>query len=236
MRITILTICPEAFVSFTDSHIVRRAGQLHAADIEIVDIRSFAGGSFRHIDDSPIGGGDGLLLRYPPMLKALQSVRGPGSCAVALTPTGRTYDQAMARDLAARDHLILLCGHYEGMDARILRHMDLELSIGDYVLSGGEIPAMAVADSLIRLQPGVLKSGSARCESYEDGRLEYPQYTQPADYEGERVPDILLSGNHEAIRLWRKRQALILTRQRRPDLLEKFPPDEEECAMMETAP
>ena len=223
MKISILTIEPERFESFLSSHVITRARELGVLELELVDIRLFAEKrGLRQIDDSPFGGGPGLILRCGPILDALAYARGsvPGpSCAAVLTPRGERYSQALARELAGTGHLILICGHYEGIDERVFPHTDREISIGDYVLTGGELAAQVVADSVARLLPGVLKAGSADDESFESGLLEYPQYTQPADYRGDRVPDVLLSGNHAAIRKWREEQALRITAERRPDLL-----------------
>ena len=150
-----------------------------------------------------------------------RNASGDKICVAVLTPIGETYTQEAAQSLVTYDHLILICGHYEGMDARIYQHADRLISIGDFVLSGGEIPAMAVGDSLVRLLPGVLKEGSLEEESFSKGLLEYPQYTRPADYHGEKVPEVLLSGNHEAIAAWRREQAVELTRRFRPDLMKE---------------
>jgi tRNA (guanine37-N1)-methyltransferase len=218
MKISILTICPEMFDSFLQSHIVTRALQLQTAEMEVIDIRSYADGSFRHVDDLPYGGGAGMILRCEPVLSALASARIPGSMTIALTPSGEVYSQKQAAQLAQADHVILICGHYEGMDARILSEVDTELSIGDYILTGGELAAMVVADSVLRLLPGNLKSGSLEWESLDQDLLEYPQYTRPDIYQGKSVPPVLRSGDHERIRKWRLRQALLLTRERRPDL------------------
>ncbi|MBO7682539.1 MAG: tRNA (guanosine(37)-N1)-methyltransferase TrmD [Clostridia bacterium] len=220
MRITILTIFPESFESFLKTPVTARALEEGAADIEVVDLKAYAHGSFRHIDDSPSGGGAGMVLRCQPVLDALKTLGD--AHVVALTPAGRPYDQQTARRYQDLDHLVLLCGHYEGMDARILNHVDEEVSVGDYILTGGELPAMTVVDSVVRLLPGVLRQTSTEEESFEDGLLEYPQYTQPRDYEGETVPEVLLSGNHEAVRRWRRKESLRMTRDRRPDLLERY--------------
>lgn len=220
MRITILTIFPESFESFLQTPVTARAVEQGAVDIEVLDLKDFAHGSFRHIDDSPFGGGAGMVLRCQPVLDALKTV-GDAHVA-ALTPAGAPYDQKTARRFAALDHLVLLCGHYEGMDARILSHVDEEVSMGDYILTGGELPAMTVVDSVVRLLPGVLRQTSTEEESFENGLLEYPQYTQPREYEGEGVPEVLLSGNHEAVRRWRRKESLRLTKERRPDLLEAY--------------
>ena len=239
MRISILTMCPEMFGDFLSSHVVKRAEKLGTGRVRIYDIRDYAGGSFRHTDDSPFGGGRGLILRMGPVLAAMEAAERDAAeegqagqtLRAALVPAGLPYDQKRAHALAACGHLILICGHYEGMDARIYDHVDLRLSIGDYILTGGEIPAMAVADSVLRLLPGILRDGSPEEESFENGLLEYPQYTQPADYEGERVPEVLLSGNHAKIRAFRLRESLRETLALRPDLLEErtLTPEEAAC-------
>ena len=224
MKITILTMFPQLFDGFLQSPVVQRAIRRESLELEIVDIKEFAPGSFRHIDDSPFGGGAGMVMRCQPVLDALRYVKGeeggaPASVTVALSPAGTVFCQKTARRYKDLDHLILICGHYEGMDERIYRHADEELSIGDYILTGGEIAAMAVADAVIRLLPGALRDKSTEEESFENGLLEYPQYTQPAVFEGEAVPEVLLSGNHEKIRKWRLKESLRRTMERRPDLL-----------------
>ena len=224
MKITILTMFPQLFDGFLQSPVVQRAIRRESLELAITDIKEFAPGSFRHIDDSPFGGGAGMVMRCQPILDALRYVKGegegaPASVTVALSPAGTVFSQKTARRYKDLDHLILICGHYEGMDERIYRHADEELSIGDYILTGGEIAAMAVADAVIRLLPGALRDKSTEEESFENGLLEYPQYTQPAVYEGEAVPEVLLSGNHEKIRKWRLKESLRRTLERRPDLL-----------------
>lgn len=226
MKISILTIFPESFDSFLKMPVVARAIEKGLVEIELIDIKQYAPGSFRHIDDSPFGGGAGMVLRCQPVLDALEDTvpakgeGGPGVRTVALSPAGRPYDQAYAHEWAALSHLVLLCGHYEGMDARIFHHVDEEVSLGDFILTGGEVAAMALVDSVVRLLPGALRQASTEEESFENGLLEYPQYTQPREYKGETVPEVLLSGNHEAIRKWRLKESLRLTLERRPDLLE----------------
>ncbi len=221
MRISILTICPEQFGDFTRTPLIARAVAAGLLQLDIVDIRDFAPGSFRSVDDSPYGGGAGMILRCRPVLNALDSVRTPESHVIILAPIGRQYDQQTAHRLADCQHLILICGHYEGMDARIYPYADELLSIGDYILTGGELPAMVIADSVMRLVRGSMKAASTEEESFENGLLEYPQYTRPAEYNGSKVPEVLLSGDHEAIRKWREAESLRLTRQLRPDLLNK---------------
>ena len=243
MKITICTMFPEMFDSFLAGPVLRRAVRKGALEIEIADIKEFAPGSFRHIDDSPFGGGPGMIMRCQPVADTLRAVSGrtlqvskngipadgeekvpaAGQCRIAaLTPAGAVFCQKKAHELSRLQHLILLCGHYEGMDERVYSYVDEEISIGDYVLTGGEPAAMVVADAVIRLLPDVLRAGSAEDESFENGLLEYPQYTQPAEFEGMRVPEVLLSGDHEKIRLWRRRESLRKTMERRPDLLEEL--------------
>ena len=219
MRISVLTICPEQFGDFQKTPVIQRAVAKELLQFDIVDMRDFADGCFRKVDDSPYGGGAGMLLRCEPVIDALESVRTPESHSVILAPVGKTYSQKDAHRLAEYSHLILICGHYEGFDARIFPYADETLSIGDYILTGGELPAMVMADSVVRLLKGNLKEESTREESFEQNLLEYPQYTHPYEYRGQKVPDILLSGNHEEIQRWRKQQAEELTRQNRPDLL-----------------
>lgn len=238
MKITILTMFPQLFDSFREGPVVQRAIRKGSLELSVVDIKEFAPGSFRHIDDSPFGGGAGMVMRCQPVLDALRSVRGSAvssrsTIVAALSPAGRQFTQKQAHRLSELDHLILICGHYEGMDERIYRHVDEEISIGDYVLTGGEIAAMAVSDAVIRLLPGALRSESTSEESFENGLLEYPQYTQPAVCEGEAVPEVLLSGNHSRIRRWRLKESLRRTMERRPDLLEGRQFTEEEIALLE---
>ncbi|MBR2527118.1 MAG: tRNA (guanosine(37)-N1)-methyltransferase TrmD [Blautia sp.] len=221
MRISVLTMCPEMFGDFQKTPLISRAMISGRLRFDVTDFRDFTKGSFRRIDDSPYGGGPGMVIRCQPVLDALQSLRDPQSHVVILSPAGTPFTQAKAHELAAREHLILVCGHYEGFDARIYEHGDEIISIGDYILTGGELPAMVVTDAVVRLLKGSLREGSASEESFEKGLLEYPQYTRPADYKGQKVPEVLLSGNHEAIRSWREEEARRLTRKYRPDLLRK---------------
>ena len=220
LKITILTLFPESFDSFLKMPVPARAVEKGLLDVQLVDIKAFADGSFRHIDDSPFGGGAGMVLRAQPVLSALESL-GDGH-VVAFTPAGKPYCQADAHRFSALDHLILLCGHYEGIDERVFSRVDEEISVGDYVLTGGEVPAMAVIDSIARLLPGAIRAASTEDESFEDGLLEYPQYTQPREVGGQTVPDVLLSGDHEKVRRWRRQQSLLRTRERRPDLWEAY--------------
>ena len=220
MRITILTIFPEMFADFVKEPVIARAVARKIVTLEVVDIRLFAGGSFRHIDDDSYGGGAGMVMRCGPVLDALESVRTKDSYTAVMTPSGRRYDQKQAHAFAQMPHLILICGHYEGLDERILNHADGVFTIGDYVLTGGELPAKVVCDSVIRLLPGVLREAATTEESFEQGLLEYPQYTKPREWKGEKVPEVLLTGDHARIRAWRQKEALRITRERRPDLLD----------------
>ena len=258
MRISVLTIFPEMFDDFLREPVISRAIRHEIVSIDIVDIRKFAGGSFRHLDDDTYGGGAGMVMRAVPILKALQSVQedvaqktdsseaavsspcssdsgGPRErgYVCVMTPSGRLYNQETARAFARKEHLILICGHYEGIDERVMKHADAEISIGDYVLTGGELPAKVVMDSVIRLLDGVLRKESTEEESFQMGLLEYPQYTKPFTVEGEAVPEDLLSGDHGRIRKWRLRQSLLRTLHRRPDLLLKRGLTEEERGILE---
>ncbi len=220
-KISILTIFPESFESFLRAPVIKRAIDRSIAQIDIVDIKKFAGGSFRHIDDSPYGGGPGMILRCGPVLDALESVRTKDSYVAIFTPAGTTYKQEKAVEYSHKRHVILICGHYEGYDARIENFVDEKISVGDYVLTGGELPAMTVTDSIVRLLPGVLRKAATEVESFTDGLLEYDQYTMPADYKGMKVPEVLLSGNHEKIRQWRQENSLKKTCENRRDLWER---------------
>ena len=237
MKISILTVAPETMEGFLSSHCVQRAQQLGLGEVQVVDIRDFIKGSFRDIDDSPYGGGKGMILRCDAVLKALSAVKKKTETegaadetdeskdsvyTVALAPAGKPFDQKKAHEFSEKKHLVLICGHYEGIDERVYSRVDEEVSMGDFILTGGEIPAMAIADAVLRLLPGNLKEGSAEEESFENGLLEYPQYTHPVEYEGMKVPDVLLSGDHKAIERWRQEQAIQKTAERRPDLYQKW--------------
>ena len=232
MKISILTMFPELFDSFFKLPLVDRAVKKEIVTIDIIDIKPYAGGSFRHIDDSPCGGGVGMILRFDTIMKALEAVRKAekrdSNRVILLSPKGQVYSQRKARELAAQENLVLICGHYEGVDRRVENHVDEMISIGDYILSGGETAAEVIVDSIVRLLDGVIRQEATKEESHEKVLLEYPQYTKPVEYLGERVPDILLSGNHGAIDKWRHLEALKDTKRLRPDLFEKYPLSEEE--------
>ena len=222
MKVSILTIAPETFDSFRKTPVITKSEKNNGFELEIVDIRDYAEGSFRKIDDSPYGGGRGMVLRVDTAFRAIEATRKKNSHVVLLSPKGRPYDQKKAHELSGLEHLVLVCGHFEGTDARIERYVDEQISIGDFILTGGEIAAMAICDSVARLLPETLREGSATEESFEDGILEYPQYTHPVQFNGDRVPDVLLSGNDREIKHFRTIRAIEDTINNRPDLLEEL--------------
>lgn len=220
MKITILTLFPDMFSGFLSESIIKRAIERRCVDIEIINFRKYSTLNNHQVDDTPYGGGAGMVLRLEPLVSAIRAVKTPDSRVILLTPAGKKYDQEKARLLSTCKHLILVCGHYEGFDERILHYVDEEISIGDYVLTGGEIPAMAISDSVIRLLDGVIKKESFENDSFYAGLLDYPQYTKPAVFEGHEVPQVLLSGDHQNVDKWREEAALLKTKERRKDLLE----------------
>lgn len=228
MRFSILTLFPEMFSDFLSASVIGRSVQRGIVTADLVQIRDFAQDRYRHVDDTPFGGGAGMVMKCGPLLDALASVRTENSYTVLMTPSGHPYTQKTARRLKDQEHIILICGRYEGVDARVERYVDECISIGDFVLTGGELASMCIMDSVIRLLDGSIKEESTIEESYENDLLEYPQYTKPAEYNGDRVPDVLLSGHHENIRKWRLEQSLRLTEKIRPDLFEKHVFTEEE--------
>jgi tRNA (guanine37-N1)-methyltransferase len=221
MKIDVLTLFPEMFAGPLDKSIVGRARENGRLELAIHNLRDFTWDRHRTVDDRPFGGGPGMLLKPEPIFEAVERLGEVGTRVILLTPAGRTFDQELARELAAQNHLLLVCGSYEGFDERVRQELaDDELSIGDYVLTNGALPAMVIIDAVVRLLPGVLgDDASAVDESFNRGLLEYPQYTRPAEFRGMRVPDVLLSGDHSAIERWRVEQARVRTRQRRPDLM-----------------
>ncbi|MET0773404.1 MAG: tRNA (guanosine(37)-N1)-methyltransferase TrmD [Candidatus Limnocylindrales bacterium] len=224
LRIDVITLFPDLFPGPLGESIPGRALATGAATVTAHDLRTWGLGRHRSVDDYPYGGGAGMLLRPEPVAAALDALAPADVSAtrILLDPGGARFDQSRARELAAQEHLVFICPRYEGIDDRVRRLVDLELSIGDYVLSGGEIPALVVIDSVLRLLPGVIDEASPEDESFADGLLEYPQYTRPAEFRDMKVPDILLSGHHGEVDRWRREQARERTRRMRPDLL---PPD-----------
>lgn len=224
MKIDILTLFPESFAPFKES-IISRAQKNGVIEINIINIRDFTLDKHKKCDDAPFGGGAGMLMSVQPVYDAVKSVLTDKSKVVYPSPSGRVFNSAISQQLAQNEHLIFICGHYEGIDQRLIELFGAdEISIGDYVLTGGEIPTMAIVDSLLRFVPGVLKEGSLEEESFSNGLLEYPQYTRPQIFEGLAVPDVLLSGNHQEIAKFRHSESLKKTQRVRPDLLkgEKF--------------
>lgn len=223
MRVDVITIFPEVFAPVLGSSMLGIARDKGLLEVHVHDLRDWAEGAHRATDDAPYGGGPGMVMKPEPWFRAVREVRTlvPGECTVALmTPQGAKFAQRVAEDLATRDRLIVMCGRYEGFDERVRDLADLQLSIGDYVLTGGELPALVVIDAVSRLIPGVLgHEDSAEEESFSWGLLEYPQYTRPAMWEGKSVPDVLLSGDHARVAAWRRRQAIERTARLRPDML-----------------
>ena len=220
-RLDIITIFPAMYNGPFDESIVKRAREKGCIEINLVDLREFTHDRHRSVDDRPYGGGAGMLMKPEPIFEAVDTLRTPQSRIVLLSPQGQQFQQQHAEELAEAPHLIFICGHYEGVDERVrIGLADVELSIGDYILSNGNLAAMVVVDAIVRLLPGALGcEESAVRESFSDGLLEYPQYTRPEEYRGMRVPEILLSGNHAVIEAWRLEMATERTRTRRPDLL-----------------
>ena len=221
MRIDILTLFPRMFEGILEESIIKRAIEKKLVEIHITNFRDFSHLSNHQVDDTPYGGGSGMVLRPEPIIEALESVKTKDSKVLLMCPQGVPFKEKKAIDLSQEKHLIFICGHYEGYDERIREFVDEEISIGDYVLTGGEIPAMAIMDSVIRLLPGVIKEDSYLEDSFMNDLLDYPTYTKPANYRGLKVPEILLSGDHAKIKAWREEQALLNTKKRRSDLLEK---------------
>jgi tRNA (guanine37-N1)-methyltransferase len=227
MRFDIISVFPELFTGVLECGIIRRARQSGLVDVHLINLRDFATDRHRSIDDRPYGGGEGMVFMPAPLFEAVEFCRGAekdeNSQVVLMTPQGKTWSQDLAAEFAAISHLILVCGRYEGVDQRVIDGVvDREISIGDFILTGGEIPAMVILDSVVRLIPGALGCGdSAANESFSTGLLDYPQYTRPAEYRGHAVPEVLLSGNHARIEKWRKEQALEKTKRARPELINK---------------
>lgn len=235
MRFMVLTLFPGMFDGYLDESIIKRARERDLIDITLRDIREFAGDKHSTVDDYPFGGGPGMVLKPEPVFLAVEQARRelPEASVILLTPQGRRYDQRMAGDLAAEGGLIIISGRYKGFDDRIRTLADREISIGDFVISGGELAAMILIDSVARLIPGVLGDAeSAEGDSFFEGVLEGPQYTRPQEFRGQVVPDVLISGHHEQIRLWRRKEALRRTFRRRPDLLQKSPLSDEDKELL----
>ncbi len=221
MKIDILTLFPNMFNGFLEESIIKRAININAVKINLINFRDFSKLSNHQVDDTPYGGGRGMVLRCEPIIDALDSVKTNDSKVILLSPQGQTFNEQKALELKNEKHLIMICGHYEGFDERIRSFADEEISIGDYVLTGGELPAMVITDSIVRLLPDVIKEESYLNDSFMNNLLDYPTYTKPPVFRDLKVPDVLLSGHHENIKKWREEEALKNTKKKRNDLLEK---------------
>lgn len=231
MKITILTLFPEMFIGPFDHSIIKNAREKGLVEIEFINIRDFGEGKHKMVDDTEYGGGVGMVMKVDVLYQAIESVRSKSANdekkekVFLLSATGKTFNQTVVKEFSELDHLILICGHYEGVDERIKKYIDGEISIGDFILTGGEIPAMMITDSITRLITGVLPAGAAEDESFSEvddqTLLEYPHYTKPRSYNGVTIPEILLSGNHQKIKEWRIDKAKAVTEKLRPDLLKK---------------
>mgnify|MGYP004525995147 CR=1 FL=1 len=221
MKIDILTLFPEVFTSYLESSIMKRAIKDNKVEINVYNFRDYSPLNNKQVDDTPYGGGAGMVLRLEPIFNCLDNLDTQNAHVILLSPEGTTFNQKKAQELKNNyEHLIIICGHYEGFDERIKSRVDEIISIGDYILTGGEIPALAMVDAVTRLIPGVINNSSLESESFNDNLLDYPVYTKPAEYRGLRVPDVLLSGHHENILEYRKKMQLEKTKSLRPDLLE----------------
>lgn len=221
MRIDILTIFPEMFTGVFSESIIKRAMENEKVQINLINFRDYTNDPHNKVDDTPYGGGAGMVLMPQPIFDCVKSIRTAEAKVILLTPSGKVYNQRMAYDLSNEKHLIIICGHYEGFDERIKSICDLELSIGDYVLTGGEIPAMVLVDSITRLLDGVIRDESHINDSFNNNLLDYPTYTKPRVYEGMEVPEVLLSGDHKKIEEYRHNEQIRITKENRPDLLDK---------------
>lgn len=219
MKIDILTLFPNMFTGFLNESIIKRAIEANKVVINVHNIRDYSKEPHKKVDDYGFGGGAGMVLMPQPIFDAVNSLKKDNSLVILMTPQGSVYNQKKAYELTNYEHIIIICGHYEGFDERIRTLADLEISIGDFILTGGEIASMAICDSVVRLLDGVITKESYENESFNDGLLDYPVYTKPADFNGMKVPDVLLSGHHKNIETWRNEQRIKRTKERRPDLL-----------------
>ena len=219
MQFDVLTLFPEMFNILNES-IIGRAKEKGLINVNLINIRDFSKNKHKKVDDTPYGGGAGMVMKADVVYDAYKSIKDENAKVIYMSPQGKTLNQSKVEELSKEEHLIILCGHYEGIDQRVINEIvDEEISIGDYVLTGGEIPAMVLVDSVSRYIQGVLKQESTLEESFTNNLLEYPQYTRPEEFHGQKVPEVLLSGHHENIRKWREQKSLEITKQKRPDLL-----------------
>ncbi|MBE6156847.1 MAG: tRNA (guanosine(37)-N1)-methyltransferase TrmD [Firmicutes bacterium] len=221
MKIDILTLFPKMFDGFLSESIIKRAINNKCVEINVIDFRKYSTLKNGQVDDTPYGGGVGMVLMCEPVVRAIEDLKKDDSLVILTCPQGKVYNENAAHELKKVNHLIIICGHYEGYDERIRNFVDLEISIGDYILTGGEIPAMVITDSIVRLIPGVINKESYIEDSFTNNLLDYPTYTKPADFRGMKVPDVLISGNHAKIAEYRKNEQIKRTGERRPELLEK---------------
>ncbi len=233
MIIDIVTLFPNMFEGFINESIIKRAINNEHVKINIVNLRDYTTNKHKKVDDTPYGGNQGMVLTCQPVFDCLKSIKSSNSKTILTTPKGVPYNQEIAYNLSKEEHLIILCGHYEGFDERIMTKVDLEYSIGDYVLTGGEIPAMAIADSITRLLDGVINKDSHLNDSFSNGLLEHPNYTKPAIYEGLEVPEVLINGNHKLINEWKEKMSFITTYTKRPDLLKDYEFNKKELEWIE---
>ena len=234
MKITILTLFPDMFTGFMTNSIIKRAIAANLVEIKIVNIRDYTLDKYGRVDSAPVGGGAGLIMKCQPIIDCLNANKTSDSKVVMLSPRGKTYNQQKAHEFASNvQDLVLICGHYEGIDERVNDYIDEQVSVGDYILTGGELGSMIIADSIIRLLDGAIANESIVEESFENGLLEYPQYTEPYDYNGKKIPDILYSGNHQAIAKWRKKESLKLTKEYRKDLFDKYELNKQEKKLLD---
>ena len=233
MKITILTLFPDMFNGFLNESIIKRAIDKGIVEVNLIDFREYSLDKHHHVDDTPCGGGAGMVLRVDILDKAIKANKSNNSHVLLMSPQGKTYNQAKAYELAKLDDIMIICGHYEGFDERIRSYVDEEISIGDYVLTGGEVSAMVVSDSIIRLLDKAINEESHLDDSFSNGLLEYPQYTRPIEYDGMKVPDVLLNGNHKLINQYRLKESLRKTYLRRKDLLINREFTKEELKLLE---
>ena len=233
MKIKILTLFPNMYNGFLSESIIKRAIDKNLVEFEIIDYRKYSNDKHNHVDDTPCGGGAGMVIRCDVIDRALKDNTNNNTYKILLTPQGDVFNQKIAFDLSKKDEIILICGHYEGFDERIRSYVDSEISIGDFVLTGGEIPAMAISDSIVRLLDDVIKEDSFMDDSFSNGLLEYPQYTRPIEYNGMKVPDVLLSGDHKKIENYRLKESLRKTYLRRKDLIDKKELSKEEKKLLD---
>jgi len=220
MKIDILTLFPPMLEGFLNDSIIKRAKNAGLVEINCINFRDYSKLNNHQVDDTIYGGGPGMLLRCEPIFECIDDIRQENSKIAIMVPDGKVFKQSVAREFSKIEHLIIICGHYEGFDERIRTLADYEISLGDFVLTGGEVPAMAIVDAVVRLIPGVINNESLESESFDDGLLDYPVYTKPSEYRGMKVPDVLISGDHKKIDEWRQSERLKRTKEKRPDLME----------------